>query len=41
VHAFAARYDAAWLIGKNGFRSPLDARALGLTTASGAPHNAT
>ena len=27
VRAFAARYNAEWLIGKNGYRSPLDARA--------------
>jgi transposase InsO family protein len=27
VRAFAARYNAAWLIAKNGFRSPRDARA--------------
>jgi hypothetical protein len=27
VRAVAARYNATWLIAKNGFRSPLDARA--------------
>jgi putative transposase len=27
VRAFAARYNAEWLIEKNGYRSPLDARA--------------
>jgi len=27
VRAFAARYNAEWLIGKNGHRSPIDARA--------------
>jgi transposase InsO family protein len=32
VRAFAARYNAEWLIGKNGYRSPLDARAARLDT---------
>ena len=32
VHDFAARYNAAWLIKKNGFRSPIDARAARLDT---------
>jgi hypothetical protein len=27
VREFAARYNAAWLIEKNGYLSPLDARA--------------
>ena len=27
VRAFVARYNAEWLIEKNGHRSPLDARA--------------
>ncbi|WP_206035612.1 integrase core domain-containing protein [Roseomonas sp. HF4] len=27
VREFVARYNAEWLIEKNGFRSPLDARA--------------
>ena len=29
---FATRYNAEWLIEKNGFRSPLDARAARLDT---------
>jgi transposase InsO family protein len=33
VRAFAARYNAEWLIEKNGYRSPLDARAARLDTA--------
>ena len=32
VRDFAARYNAEWLIEKNGFRSPLDARAAQLDT---------
>lgn len=32
VRDFAARYNAAWLIEKNGYRSPLDARAAWLDT---------
>ena len=32
VRAFAALYNAEWLIEKNGFRSPLDARAAWLDT---------
>jgi len=32
VRAFAARYNAERLIEKNGYRSPLDARAVGLDT---------
>jgi putative transposase len=32
VRAFAARYNAEWLIEKNGFRSPLDARTAWLDT---------
>ena len=32
VRAFAARYNAEWLIEKNGFLSPLDARAFWLDT---------
>jgi transposase InsO family protein len=32
VRDFVARYNAAWLIEKNGFRSPLDARAARLDT---------
>ena len=32
VRAFAARYNAEWLIEKNGHRSPLDARAAWLDT---------
>jgi putative transposase len=32
VRAFAERYNAEWLIEKNGFRSPLDARAAWLDT---------
>jgi len=32
VRDFAARYNAEWLIEKNGFRSPLDARAARLDT---------
>ena len=35
VRAFAARYNAEWLIEKNGHRSPDDVR----TSLSGAPHN--
>jgi transposase InsO family protein len=32
VSEFVARYNAEWLIEKNGFRSPLDARAARLDT---------
>ena len=32
IRDFAARYNAEWLIGKNGYRSPLDARAARLDT---------
>ena len=32
VRAFAARYNTEWLVEKNGFRSPLDARAAWLDT---------
>ena len=32
VRAFAARYNAEWLIEKNGYLSPLDARAAWLDT---------
>jgi len=32
VRAFAARYNAEWLIEKNGYLSPLDARAVWLDT---------
>ncbi len=32
VRAFAAPYNAEWLIEKNGFRSPIDARAAWLDT---------
>jgi transposase InsO family protein len=32
VRDFVARYNAEWLIEKNGFRSPLDARAAHLDT---------
>jgi hypothetical protein len=32
VRAFAARYNAEWLIAKNGRRSPLDTRAAWLDT---------
>jgi transposase InsO family protein len=32
VREFVARYNAEWLIEKNGFRSPLDARAAHLDT---------
>ncbi len=31
--AFAASYNAEWLIEKNGYRSPLDAHAARLDTA--------
>ena len=33
VRAFAARYNTEWPIEKNGFRSPLDARAAWLDTS--------
>lgn len=32
VRDFAARYHAEWLIGKNGYLSPLEARAAHLDT---------
>jgi hypothetical protein len=32
LSSFAARYNAEWLVEKNGFRSPLDARAARLDT---------
>ena len=32
VRDFAARCNAEWLIGKNGYRSPIDARAAWLDT---------
>ncbi len=32
VRAFAARYNTEWLIEKNGYLSPLDARAVWLDT---------
>ena len=32
VRGFAARYNAEWLIEKNGYLSPLDARAVWLDT---------
>jgi|GEM_PF-2753806 len=32
VRAFATHYNAEWLIGKNGYLSPLDARAARLDT---------
>ena len=32
VRAFAARYNAEWLIEKNGYLSPLDARAAWIDT---------
>jgi transposase InsO family protein len=32
VRDFVARYNAEWLIEKNGFRSPLDTRAARLDT---------
>jgi hypothetical protein len=32
VREFVARYNAGWLIEKNGFRSPLGARAARLDT---------
>jgi hypothetical protein len=41
VRAFVVRYNAEWLIEKNGHRSPLDARAAWLDRPSGAPRSAT
>jgi|GEM_PF-3024623 len=32
IRDFAVRYNAGWLIGKNGYHSPLDARAAWLDT---------
>ena len=40
VREFVARYNAGWQIEKNGFRSPLDARAVRLDTTRSAPHSA-
>ena len=41
VRAFAARYNAEWLIEKNGHRSPTTLAPLGMTSLSGAPHKPT
>ena len=41
VREFVARYNAEWLIEKNGYLSPLDARAAYLDPTSSAPHSAT